>query len=163
MGISLKIGVVIIATVLCVSACKFIKEKVSFTVSSLHGQVKQTYTFKLPAYTQKQAISDPEGGCEYQFIYADSSLIYITNYTVSPNDENLALSGQDSTKKAYRMSNSIKRRSDTLTLEGKSASGLLWKETIIGDFHSGYKNVPAQNKVSYDNALKMKCRTKRIR
>jgi hypothetical protein len=111
------------------------------------------------SYSQNYLLTVPDGGKlvklntghiykEYQLIFPDSSVIYITNNIESGSRLNY--------KNRYKDNAIIIRRSnenDSLLLGGMQTNGRFWKEYFIKDMVVGYCNVNADNKIIYDETL----------
>ena len=102
---------------------------------------------------------------EDYYIYKDSAYIYISDFDISPNYNNIAnlgdsiLSYRFQNKELYREVNNLlgedrfKIVSDTLELYGINVNGLFWKDIKIGNISIGYNNVSEEEKVIYDKAI----------
>jgi len=102
---------------------------------------------------------------EIRYIYEDSSFIYITNFTYTPNYKNI-MNLSDSVFQ-YRFQNEELTREvnailgkqfltvlpDTFELSGHRDS-LYWKDIKIGKISIGYINVPKEKKKLFDKSLK---------
>ncbi|TAF63086.1 MAG: hypothetical protein EAZ55_14840 [Cytophagales bacterium] len=109
------------------------------------------YNIKLPkGYALKKTV-DYHGSKEYQAVYADSSVVYITDDLVSGGDDN-------SKAKEYGDGIDIKILvTDYLVLEGVHANGRYWKEQKCGNIVVGCFNVPSNKKRAYEMALSLVC------
>lgn len=102
---------------------------------------------------------------ENQYIYNDSSFIYITNFKNTPNYFNVKSLGDSIAD--YRFQNEkltsqinqfldstiIIPLPDTIELKGVQANGLFWKDYKIGNVSVGYVNVPIENKSTFNKAI----------
>ena len=128
-----------------------------------------TLSYVIPAhYKSMQAIfNGGEAGAEYDYLYDDSSVIYVTdNLTSNSNYENIV-----NQPDAFNKLNSVFMNgkfgkylvSDTISLDGRDSSGLLWKHLFFEGFSAGYSKVHQNEKADYDKALmsiKIKCFSK---
>jgi hypothetical protein len=97
---------------------------------------------------------------EYQYTYDDSSMIYLTNFLITPNYKNIKSVGedianfilQDINKKVGR--EIIKPLPDTFELSGIDNNSLFWKDLKVGLISIGYQNVPREQKELFDRSLK---------
>lgn len=100
---------------------------------------------KIPVWSSIKKISaDAENGKENQYLYADSSVFYITNKQGTPNYS--VIRGQDD---AY----SKQFISDSLSLTGIDEKGNYWREIKYLNLFYGYKNVPSNKKQVFDKVL----------
>lgn len=103
---------------------------------------------------------------EVHYVYADSSYIYITNFTHTPNYDNLKSLGdsvlqyrfqnEELTKQVNELleNDKIMGLPDTFELSGKNNKSLFWKDIKIGGISIGYANVLNEKKELYDKSLK---------
>ncbi len=104
-----------------------------------------------------------ENELEKQYIYSDSSKIYISDFAISLlNYNNIRLMGENTANKRFEsialkekiaMELGKEYKSDTLTLQGKMANGLYWKDIKTGYLSIGYVNVCENEKKEFDKAL----------
>ncbi|MCC8034588.1 MAG: hypothetical protein LIO77_01480 [Rikenellaceae bacterium] len=107
---------------------------------------------------------------EYQYIYADSSMLYISNAKTFtfPNYSNIK--NMNSDESILRLEDDdlivetnillmehgkvpLPRASYNMTFGGIDEDGLFWKDIKYGDIYIGYLNVPADKKELFDNSL----------
>jgi hypothetical protein len=121
------------------------------------------YLMKIPAGYKKTTLIGGHNELEKQFVYADSSKIYISDFPVSQLTYKNILSINDSTAKR-RLSNIELQAKiahelgksyvpQDIMLEGKSADGMFWKDIRLGVLCIGYVNVPANKKIVFEKAL----------
>ncbi len=128
------------------------------------GSKKEKFTMDVPKnyhFIRHQITWEKE---DY-YIYKDSAYIYISDFDISPNYNNIAnlgdsiLSYRFQNKELYREVNNLlgedrfKIVSDTLELYGINVNGLFWKDIKIGNISIGYNNVSEEEKVIYDKAI----------
>lgn len=104
---------------------------------------------KLPkGFTKK--IVEAGQNTEYHFLYADSSVIYITDEKGTPiiNYKNI-----ENDSIAIQKSFLASMENDTLTLQGKDKLGRYWKNKKLKEVSIGYLNVPKSRKAAFDKAL----------
>ncbi len=100
---------------------------------------------------------------ENQYTYSDSTKIYISDFGCSIlNYNNILLLGDiiankrfESLELTYKIAKELgnEYKPETLLLEGKTVSGLYWKDIRIGYVSIGYVNVPENRKSEFDKAL----------
>jgi len=108
---------------------------------------------------------------EIQFMYADSSVIYITNfrnsfplydYVIAPGNSP-EQKNKNQKAKAEMLELPAKRLSnDTLVTRGKTHNGLRWKNMQMGEFSVGYVNVP-ENRLNYFEDVLSTLRTRKTK
>jgi hypothetical protein len=111
---------------------------------------KVAYEMKVPKHFIDEPIIKGGHGMEYQYLYSDSSMIYVSSdkQSATPNEENI--SNQDGAKSKRLMAWSENK---DCVLEGEN-NGLYWKEKILeGEIKLGYKGVPKSKKELFDNAI----------
>jgi predicted methyltransferase len=84
----------------------------------------------------------------FKFTYGDSSIIYITTFTNTPNYEEIR-----EQKGSYYKKFDAQGTGDTLLLEGMSGANLHWKNKVFGRLSLGYKNVSEEKKKLYEQVL----------
>jgi len=103
---------------------------------------------------------------EYQYIYEDSSMIYLTNFKNTPNYENIKELGDSIIN--YRFQNEDLTKGinqllgkefamalpDTFELSGTDNNSLYWKDIKVGKISIGYQKVPKEKKELFDKSLK---------
>ena len=142
------------------TSCECVKDfrKVNYNLGDIN------YTIKIPKrYTQLEYSTIEEN--MKQFIYSDSSCIYLGSPSMTPNKgniksindsiyslrfQNILLSEDINNSLGYEF---ITIRPDTLNIVGKDSKGLLWRDVIIRDICIGYKHVKPSNKLLFDNAV----------
>jgi hypothetical protein len=108
---------------------------------------KSDYVLELPNGYELKKLKDDDGIQEYQALYPDSSVIYITD------DEKSGGSNRAKEEK-YGADVYIKiLANEKLILEGNHSNGKYWKEDKQGKVVVGYFNVPPDKKEEYDKAL----------
>jgi hypothetical protein len=109
--------------------------------------VKVAYILKVPKGYKLTIVSGSHEK-EFQFIYPDSSIIYITNNSNSGSYLNY--------ENVVRQSSEIYKEQllkDTLYLEGLQEDSRYWKETKLSKIVVGYINTPLSKKKIFDEAL----------
>lgn len=103
---------------------------------------------------------------ERRYVYDDSSYIYITNFTHTPNYENIELLGDSILQYRFQNEELVTEVNEILgkeeltvlprrfELSGKNRKSLFWKDIKIGEVSIGYVNVPREKKELYDKSLK---------
>jgi hypothetical protein len=136
----------------CVTNKDMSKIKFTHLSSTTSEQQKIDYTMEVPkGYTLKMYKADGESGVSNEYWYSDSSVIYLSDFGVSINEDNIT-KGKYAGKKIEFSMKQNQIYGDTLVLEGKSKNGY-WKEIIIGKVIFGYLNVLDQKKELFDKAL----------
>lgn len=144
-----------IIVLLFFASCMNEYSRITFTHYSSDSteQNKYIYTSKVPkGFTLKTYKADGESGIENQYLYSDSSMLYISDFGSSLNEQNIRNEGYASKKFEYIMQEGSSTY-DTLILSGKNANGLYWKEIVMGNLYIGYLNVNLEKKSAFDNAL----------
>lgn len=100
---------------------------------------------------------------EKQYVYSDSSKVYISDFESSLLNYNNIRSLGDSiankcsegTELKIKVAKQLGKeyKSKTVILQGKTANGLYWKDMRIGYLSIGYVNVPENKKNEFDKAL----------
>jgi hypothetical protein len=100
---------------------------------------------------------------EKQYIYPDSTKIYITSLPVSMlNYDHILSLGNSISKKRFesidlkaKLAKTLGKEftPETVILQGKTNTSLYWKDIRIGYISIGYVNVPASKKDEYDKVL----------
>lgn len=137
-------------------SCNIYKEttRVQFkhTISDLNSQkIEKCFMVVPKGYELKEIKAGGENGLEYQLIYKDSSIIYITQFVNSLNDINIEKAGLADKKNDLYLKNSFPN--DTLTLESTTTNGLFWKEIRIGNITYGYLNVHLKQKNEFEKSI----------
>ncbi len=155
-------NIMILLTVL-LTACTVNRGLV--TVKHKPSETYLKYSMKLPkGYDLRISGGDAED--EYQYIYSDASMIYLTTFMYTPNYNNIKKMGDSILN--YRFQNEelskdinrllgkefIKILPDTLELSGIDKDSLYWKDVKIGEISIGYQKVPNEKKKLFDEALK---------
>lgn len=103
---------------------------------------------------------------ERRYFYSDSSYIYFTNFSITPNYENIESLGdsilqfrfqnEELTKSVNQILGKevIKVLPDTFELSGIDNHSLYWKDIKAGQNSVGYLNVPEERKELFDRSLK---------
>lgn len=122
-----------------------------------------TYYMALPKGFKPLTLVGGHNELEKQYIYSDSSKIYISDFVISvSNYNNMRSMGDSITHKRFestQLKDKIARelgkeyKPETLTLQGKMANGLYWKDIRIGYLSIGYVNVSEKKKNEFDKAL----------
>lgn len=108
------------------------------------------YNIYIPCkYYDKVVVS--EEAFEYNYWYADSSVIYVSTFHGAPslNYDNIRSINDN----FYKLLNAF-YGSDTLVIEGTDKKGNIWKNITIHKTNYGYVNVPPNKVNLYDRALK---------
>ena len=113
------------------------------------GFKKYTYKMAIPKkFEIKYVRGDGEDKMEKQFWYSDSSVTYVSDFENNLNYDNIralsSLYAKDAKAFVFR---------DTLMLEGKTKTGLYWKNIRYNNVSIGYNNVNLQQKSIYDQSL----------
>ena len=103
---------------------------------------------------------------ENQYLYSDSSMIYLTNFKNTPNYKNILYTNdsifnfrfqnQELIKGINELSDkeSIKILPDTFELSGIDKDSLYWKDIKFDKISIGYKKISKEKKDMFDGALK---------
>lgn len=107
---------------------------------------KKVIEMDIPKSAKLVKITAGGEGKEYQYLYPDSSLIYITDMSgTSTINEQLINKNQGDYNKRFS--------ADTASFEGIKGDNTYWKEIKWFKLFYGYSNVPLNKKYIYDNAL----------
>lgn len=102
---------------------------------------------------------------EHIYVYPDSSFIYVTDFKIIPNANNIKVLGdsifqfrfqnEDLIKEANRVIGKevAKVLPDTFELSGINKDGKYWKDVKIGKISVGYSNVSEAKVSIYERAL----------
>lgn len=100
---------------------------------------------------------------EKQYVYSDSTKIYISDFGNSMLSYSNILSLGDSIANKRFEGLELKAKiakelgkeynPETLILQGKAPNGLYWKDIRVGYLSIGYVNVPENRKMQFDKAL----------
>ena len=141
----MKLYLFIFGTISFLSSCQSSNKLRTVHFDSDAGKNVLNAKLKIPAWTSiKKIKADAESGKEDQYLYADSSIFYITNKQGTPNYS--LIRGQEA---AY----SKQFMSDSLSLTGIDEKGNYWREIKYLNLFYGYKNVPLNKKQAFDEAL----------
>ena len=146
---------IVIVSSFLLSTCMHDYSKIVFThySSDLKKQQKIKYSAQIPkGFVLKTYKAGGEVGTENQYSYSDSSVIYISDFASSINEQNIRNEGYASKKFEYNMKK-YSSNNDTLILSGKNQNELYWKEVIIGKICFGYIEVRLEKKNIFDKAL----------
>ncbi len=139
-------------------------EKDTVTINFRPTRSSQKYYLDVPkGYTFKGYSVTIES--ENQYIYNDSSLIYISNFKNTPNYYNIKQLGDSIFK--FRFQNEelvseinqliakeiINPLPDMFELSGQLKNGLFWKDIKIGQISIGYVNVQAEKVFLFDKTI----------
>lgn len=134
----------LIIALLIIVSCKATQESiVNYSTNTIKAKAI------LPeGFTKK--IVEAGQNTEYHFLYADSSVIYITDEKGTPaiNYKNI-----DNDSIAIQKSFLASMENDTLTLQGKDKLGRYWKNKKLKEVSIGYLNVPKSRKADFDRAI----------
>jgi hypothetical protein len=119
-------------------------QRVKFNYS-FHGN-SRVVKMSIPKSAKLIKITAGGEGEEHRYLYADSSMIYITSMqgTGTINEPFIV---QDQAMYNQRFS------SDTATMNGIGENGNYWKEVKYNNVFYGYSNVPLAKKAFFDEAL----------
>ena len=107
---------------------------------------KKVIEMDIPKSTKFVKITAGGEGKEYQYMYPDSSLIYITDMSgTSTINEYLINKNQSDYNKRFS--------ADTASFEGIKDDSTYWKEIKWFGLFYGYSNVSLNKKRIYDSAL----------
>jgi hypothetical protein len=122
-----------------------------------------TYYMELPNGFKTLTLVGGHDELEKQYIYSDSSKIYISDFGSSGlNYSNIRSLGDSIAKKRFegtelkaKIAKQLgkKYKPETLILQGKMANGLYWKDIRIGYLSIGYVNVSENKKSEFDKVL----------
>lgn len=84
---------------------------------------------------------------EQQYWYADSSVLYMTEFINSPNYDVLKNLVSD-----WALSEAYRNR-DTMNFSGRNSLGLYWRERKLRHVAVGYKNVRPEKVVMFDKII----------
>lgn len=134
-----------------------------------HARIEDTtlsnvkYSMMIPSGYKLITLVGGHEELENQYTYSDSTKIYISDFGCSVlNYNNILLLGDsiankrfESLELKYKIAKELGKeyKPDTLSLEGKAANGLYWKDMRIGYVSIGYVNVPENKKSEFDKAL----------
>jgi len=121
------------------------------------------YSMMIPSGYKLITLVGGHDELENQYIYSDSTKIYISDFGYSVlNYNNILLLGNSIANKRfesielnYKIAKELgnEYKPETLLLEGKTANGLYWKDIRIGYISIGYVNVSEKRKSEFDKAL----------
>lgn len=135
-----------------VASCSSQKElaKIKFKSFDVETQKGYVYRFFIPKGYEENNLKRSLESEEKQFVYSDTSMIYITNEEGTPitNYKNI-----DSDSIAIQRSFLALMENDTLTLQGQDKSGKYWKNKKLKEISIGYLNVPESRKADFDKAI----------
>ena len=148
-------------------------EKTTVIVKYIPTKFSQSYYIDVPiGYTlTNYAVS---GEYESQYIYKDSSFIYITNFKTNPNYYNIEALGDSIFHFRFQNEELIKELKvllddpsliplpDTFELSGQQKSGLYWKDIKLGSIIVGYVNVPKKNMIFFNEAIESVRKTRKL-
>lgn len=162
----MKVTMNIILLLFMVSACaggqgfttiKYEKESV------IEPSKEEMYSMKVPKGYKLKKLVGGHKEIEKQYIYPDSSIVYIGDFRSGMLNYNNILSLGDSIANARFESIELKAKAlhsigkeftpDTVTLQGQTKEGLYWKDIRIGYLSIGYTNVPKERKDEFEQAL----------
>ncbi len=114
-----------------------------------NGHRKSKYVMQIPkGYELEKVGAGGEKGIEDKYIYSDSSIIYITDFFNTPNEENINNQEGIKSKKLIALS-----EGKELILEG-SNNGKFWKEIILKNgIKIGYIGVSEKRKPEFEKAI----------
>lgn len=109
---------------------------------------KSDYFLDLPSGYELRKLKDDDGYQEYQAMYPDGSIVYITDDNKSGGSMNKAKEEKYGTNVYLQILSS-----DTLTLKGEHLDGKVWREDKLDKVVIGYIDVPISQKDRYDKIL----------
>jgi hypothetical protein len=110
---------------------------------------------------------------ENQYIYNDSSFIYISNFKNTPNYYNIKELGDSIFQFRFQNEELVSELNqliaksifnplpDTFELSGQQKSGLYWKDIKLGQISVGYVNVPKEKRAIFDEAIESTRKTRK--
>jgi hypothetical protein len=102
----------------------------------------------IPAnYSLNEKTGDGEAGYEKQYTYSDSSIIYISDFNINVNYNNLVKSNK------YEKYFVAFLNGDTISLSGTTDNGLYWRNIRFKNVSIGYLNVKENHKLEFDKSL----------
>ena len=120
------------------------------------------YTMNIPIGSKLINLVGGHNEIEKQFVYSDSSKLYISDFECSMlNYKNILSLGDSIALKRFegveikaKIAKELnqKFKPETITLQGKTVNGF-WKDIRIGYICVGYVNVPENHKKKFDEAL----------
>jgi hypothetical protein len=152
---------------ICVS-CVFTSEFVKIKYTSHISFINTKYMMYIPNdYIDYFVITAGESESERDYLYKDSSIIYITDYDVPYfNSKNIKALGDSISNFRFQsyelieLNNKLLKETgqkvypDTVELSGINEKSLYWKDVRIKQISIGYCNVPKEKKEIFDKALK---------
>lgn len=122
-----------------------------------------TYSMMVPKGYKLTTLVGGHSELEKQYVYLDSTKIYISDFGNSMLNYNNILSLGDSIANKRFEGLELKAKiakelgkeynPETLILQGKTPNGLYWKDVRVGYLSIGYVNVPENRKMEFDKAL----------
>lgn len=122
-----------------------------------------TYSMMVPKGYKLITLVGGHSELEKQYVYSDSTKIYISDFGNSMLNYNNILSLDDSIANKRFEGLELKAKiakelgkeynPETLILHGKTPHGLYWKDVRVGYLSIGYVNVPENRKMEFDKAL----------
>ncbi|MEP7196905.1 MAG: hypothetical protein ABI851_10310 [Saprospiraceae bacterium] len=139
----MKLGYYLLTIIFCMN-CASSKE--GFV--SINNKLKNSYYSILLPKNFQIKIYKGDDDIEYNYVYPDSSIIYITTFANSLNEENLRIEGKYSKK--YNALN----LTDTITFCGITSEKLYWYEELKKNkIIIGYFNVSPKKKIMMDKSI----------
>ena len=125
------------------------------------SQKATTYVMRIPKGYKLITLRGGHQELEKQFVYPDSSKIYITNFTTSSlNESNIRSLGDSISNSRFdELKVKIRKELDsdfefqTMQLEGKAHENLIWKDIRVDYISIGYVGVQPRLKAVFDQAL----------
>jgi hypothetical protein len=122
-----------------------------------------TYSMSVPKGYKLITLVGGHSELEKQYVYSDSTKIYISDFGNSMLSYSNILSLGDSIANKRFEGLELKAKiakelgkeynPETLILQGKAPNGLYWKDIRVGYLSIGYVNVPENRKMQFDKAL----------
>lgn len=123
------------------------------------GEPEKNYTLQVLATQKVNYLVGGHNEREKQFIYPDSSKLYVSTFFCSLlNYDNILKLDNSVSKKRLTDASQFEsplasKKTDTLVVEGSTANNLYWKDVRIGKISVGYVNVPAEKREEFDKML----------
>lgn len=133
------------------------------TQKVVESSKNNTYSMSVPKGYKLITLVGGHSELEKQYVYSDSTKIYISDFGNSMLSYSNILSLGDSIANKRFEGLELKAKiakelgkeynPETLILQGKAPNGLYWKDIRVGYLSIGYVNVPENRKMRFDKAL----------
>lgn len=138
---------------------------IQYKRNKIEGSVKKgIYSMTVPKGYKLVTLVGGHNELEKQYIYSDSSKVYISDFGSSIlNYDNIVSLGDSIANKRFeglelkaKIAKELGKEyvPDTIVLQGKMANGLYWKDIRNGYLSIGYVNVPENRRSEFEKILK---------